>query len=115
MSEEQTFNKLRRCPLEEVEKAVEAVPTIAPTFTFFDSTHLRSEFLPNISLYLDRVEAIEKCGWTVTDFYVELERRAIISAVAAFNNDMKFPPELIDRARKTFPNIKITQASITLE
>lgn len=116
MEEKQTFNRLRRAPVDEVLKLLEDVKRPSPVFTLgANSPYERSHFYPEIVFYLERMALLKEHGWEPEEFYMELEKRSITKMVKEYNDSIAFPREFIDRVKKIFPNIRFTPAILELE
>jgi hypothetical protein len=115
MDEERTFNKLRQTPVEEMLVLLDRIPRPAPLFAFNDNMFNRSEFFPEITFYLERVALLKEHGWTVEEFYLALEKSAIMALVKKYNETTQFPQEFLERAKRSFPNLKFTPAKLELE
>lgn len=112
-----TFRRLKRSTLEEVSKAYSQARTgLSPVYSLgssmYDISHIRNK---ELMLHHERLRILEEHGWTFDDFVKESEREAILEEIKLLNASIHFPQELIDRAKKFFPNLKITEARIELE
>jgi hypothetical protein len=113
--EDRTYKRLRQTPIEDMIVLMANVPRPSHLFNLAGNVFNRPEFYPEIQLYLERVKLIKDNGWEVEDFFIALEKRSVIEMVREYNEALVFPVDVIDRARKIFPNVKFTPASITLE
>jgi hypothetical protein len=111
--EEKTFNRLRRTPYEEMEGHLDSVPKYPPVFNLGGQVFETRKH--EIVRHYQKIKILEKHGWTLEEYVLEMERRNIITAVNQYNKDNTFPQELVDRAKEFFPNAKFTQAKIELE
>jgi len=115
MSQKRTFDKLRQPPLGEMLEMVNAIQRPSPSYSLGNSAHTRDHYYEDIQFHLERVALLEKNGWTYEDFLLALERKSILSQVRDYNAEYQFPQEIVDRAKRFFPNARFTQASIELE
>ena len=115
MTEDDTFNKLRQTPVDELLNLIGTIKRPAPLFSLSNTLYERDNFFPEIAFYLERIKVITDNGWQVDDFYRELEKRSILLLVKEYNTSIEFPQEFIDRAKLSFPNLKFIQASRELE
>ncbi len=115
MSQKKTFNKLRQPPLEEMVEKLNALQKPPPVYILGSAAHVRDDYYTDIQFHLERVMLLEKHGWNYKDFLMALEKRSILEQIKEFNDNSQFPTELVDRAKRFFPNAKFTQASIELE
>ena len=115
MSQKKTFDKLRQPPLEEMVEKLNALQKPPPVYVLNGIAHIRSDYYPDIQLYLERIELLDNNGWDYKDFLLALEKKSILEQIKEFNDNTQFPTELVDRAKRFFPNAKFTQASIELE
>ncbi len=116
MSEEQLFNKLRQTPILEVIELLDKIkrPT-SQLLNMSDNIVDSKNYYHNMTHIIEKVKLLNKHGWDIEEFQKELEKMAIISLVDDFNAFIRFPQELIDRAKIFFPNVKFNKASIELE
>jgi len=112
-TEEKTFNKLRRTPFEEMETHLDSVPKYPPVFNL--SGQIFETRKHEIVRLYQKIKILEKHGWTLEDYVLEIEKRNILYAIDQYNKDNSFPQELVDRAKEFFPNARFTQAKIELE
>ena len=113
--EENTFNKLRRLPVPEMLVLLNEIKMPPPMFQISNVVYERSKFYNDISYHYEKVKLLERHGWGLEEFVLEIEKRIILEQVRLFNEDKKFPSEIIERAKRFFPNAKFTEASIELE
>jgi len=114
-SQKRTFDKLKQPPLDEMIDKLNALLKPAPVYVINGIHHIRSDYYPDIQLYLERIQLLDDNGWDYRDFLLALEKRSILEQIKEFNDNTQFPTELVDRAKKFFPNAKFIQASIELE
>jgi len=115
MSQKRTFDKLKQPPLSEILDMLYAIKKPSPVYILGGTAHARDDYYADIQFHLERVMLLEQHGWTYEEFFMALEKRGILEQVRDFNDNMGFPAESIDRAKRFFPNAKFTQASIELE
>lgn len=115
MDEEKTFNRLRRNSLDEMIKLISEVKKPPPVFNFGNTVFERADFYPEVAFYFENIALLNKHGWSVEDFYTEIERKAVLDMVREYNDSIGFPEQIIERAKRLFPNAKFTQAKIELE
>jgi len=115
MDEEQTFNKLRRIPLEDMLVLLSNANLPPPLFTLGSRIYERSDFYNEMNFELEKIKMLKDNGWGIDDFYIELEKRSILKIVKEYNNSLIFPQELLDRITRSFPNAKFIPAKIELE
>jgi len=115
MSEKQTFDKLRRCTLDEMTDKLSNIKKLSPMFMFGTVVHERTDLFPELSYNLEVIKTLESNGWTVEDFYLATEKKYITNIVDRYNTEIQFPQELLDRALRSFPDAKFTHAKIELE
>lgn len=131
MSEEKTFKKLKQLPYEdmleiyyqEIEK--KPVPpvvnlglnsTVDPnTFEKLGTLYTKDYRPPSLVRLDTQLRILKENGWELEDFMLEVEKRAIIHEVNVHNNNIRFPEELLQRAKHFFPNMKFTEAKLELE
>lgn len=115
--EESTFNRLRRIPLDElIGRLREVRSTALPPCPFSGAQHsAKSKLNIDVSTFTKRVQVIEESGWTVEELDRELERQHILDWVDEFNQNITIPAEVLDSARRHFPNVKFIPARIELE
>lgn len=118
MTEEATFNKLKRTPLEEMMYIINSVDKpIIPRAVM----NLNGNVIEQSSIYMQLarhhhyVELLKDHGWNYIDFMTELERKTILEHIQSYNDNLEFPASIIEHARKFFPDVKFTQAKIELE
>ena len=114
-SEEQTFNKLKQPSVDKMMDMLANIKRPPPVYAFGNATHMREEYYSDIQFHLERVKLLEDHGWKYDESFLALEKRSILSQIKEFNGNNQFPIELVDRAKRFFPNAKFTQASIELE
>lgn len=115
MSQQKTFDKLRQLPVDEMLEKLEGVRKPPPVIWTGAVGQPRNNYYADIQYHLERVKLLEDHGWKYEDFFLELEKRSILELIKEFNDNTQFPQELIDRAKRFYPNAKFTQASIELE
>jgi hypothetical protein len=115
MTEQTTFNKLKRCSFKDIKQILEGIGTRLPMIRFNDFAYQYPDYSRKLTYHLELVKACEENGWNLDDLYMELEREVVISVVVAYNESIKFPQEVLDRAKAVFPNVKFTEAKIELE
>ena len=115
MSQKRTFDKLKQPPLSEMLEMLYAIKKPPPVYILGGTAHARDDYYADIQFHLERVMLLEQHGWKYEEFFMALEKRSILEQVKEFNDNIQFPTELIDRAKRFFPNAKFTQASIELE
>lgn len=115
MSQAKTFNKLKQPPLEKMLDMLCEIKRPPPVYSLGSVTHSRDDYYSEIQYHLERVMLLEQHGWKYDEFSLALEKRSILAQIKEFNNNTEFPMELINRAKKFFPNAKFTEASIELE
>lgn len=116
MNEEKTFNILRRCSVDEMEKYLMNIPSpIDPVISVCGIAIYRDGCWSEVNRYMDWIQCLEEHGWSVVDFSLELEKRSIKEIIKEINGLDNFPQDLITRVLKTFPNAKFTPASIEVE
>lgn len=115
--EESTFNRLRRIPLDELIERLKAVRSTAlPLCPFNGAQHsAKSRLQIDVSIFTKRIQVIEESGWTVEELDRELEKQHILDWVTEFNQNITIPNEVMDSARRHFPNVKFIPARIELE
>jgi hypothetical protein len=77
--------------------------------------HERTDLFPELSYNLEVIRTLELNGWNVEDFYLATEKKYITNMIDSYNTEIRFPQELLDRALKSFPNVKFIHAKIELE
>lgn len=117
MSEDKTFNRIRRCSLEEMITHLNNIIKPPPIISMGNVCYERSEFYSELNFYFERIRCLQEYGWEIEDFYVELEKQSILHLVNEFNTSVSagFPQLIMDRAKKIFPNFKFIPAKIELE
>lgn len=108
-SPEKTFRALKRVPLEEMEAHLRAARPIYAPMTIHSSS------VSEASRYYEIVQCLKQYGWEFEDYVFEIEKRNIKSAIHQHNIDCAFPTELVERAKRFFPNARFVQAEIILE
>lgn len=115
ITEKETFDKLRQLPLNEMFAKIRALEEL-PQIINVGNTHITSnQYYSKIQYHLEHVKLLEENGWKYEEFYLALEKKSIMSIIKQYNDSLVFPSELLDRARKSFPNLKFTPGSIELE
>lgn len=114
MSEDDTFKVLKRLPHSEMMYKIVAIPRLSPVVSLGGMGIQTKDLYPDILRHHEIIKMLEEHGWTFDDFCIEAERKAIVSAVDLYNKQLEFPQELIDRAKKLFPNVRFTEAKIEL-
>lgn len=114
-SEQDVYRRLKRCTVDEMLIALQALPRPAAVYNFGGMIISRDNYYPEIALHYARIKCMEDNGWTLEDFYMELEKRAILLMVKDYNDSIEFPQAVIDRAQQLFPNAKFTYARIEFE
>ena len=113
--EEKTFNKLRQIPVPEMLVLLNNIKLPPPLFQIANVVYERSKFYNDISYHYERVKLLEEYGWGLEEFVLEVEKQTILEQVKLFNDDTKFPHELVERAKRFYPNARFIEASIELE
>jgi len=115
--EAKTFNRLRRIPFEKMEEHLNNIPKHSPVYNLgrevFESVFEGRKH--ELVRHYEQIKVLEKYGWNLEDYVLELEKRNIMDAINQYNRDGTFPQELVERAKKFFPNARFTQAKIELE
>jgi len=118
MSEENTFNVLKRTPYHEMMTILQNQPSpIVPRPVI----HINGIMIEQSSFYIQMMRnhhfimILEENGWGYEEFLEEMEKVTIMNHIHAYNDSIEFPSGIIDHARKYFPNIKFTPAKIELE
>lgn len=120
-TEDDTYRKLVRIPFEEMYERVRNImdndPTkISPVLKLGNVVIERKKYYhPLVVRHYAYIKELEKGNWTVEDFSIECEKKAIIDMVEEYNQSIDFPAEIIYRAKEFFPNIKFTPAKLELE
>ena len=114
-TEEQTFDKLRQLPIDKMLDMLGDIEKPSPIYSLGHSAHPRTDYYSDIQFHLERIKLLEDHGWKYEDFLLALEKRSILEQIKDFNDNNQFPSELVNRAKRFFPNAKFTQASIELE
>jgi hypothetical protein len=112
---EDTFDKLRRIPLDEMEELFSNVTRSISQYQWGNNVYDGRDFYPDIVLATERSVLLEINGWTMQEFYLELEKNAIRHAVNEYNKSVALPADIVDRARRVFPHATFTSPQITLE
>lgn len=115
MTEKKTFDRLRRCSFTEIKEIIEKARVPTPMYNFGDTVYQRAPFNEKLVAHLELIRLCDKHGWDLADLYLELEREAVTTAVSVYNNSIRFPDGIIERAKMVFPNAKFTEAKIELE
>jgi len=115
MSKKRMFDKLRQIPVGEMLEKLHEIRRPSPAVRLGEITKLRDDYYTDIQFHFERVKLLEKHGWKYEEFLLELEKKSILDLIRTFNDNTQFPTELVDRAKKFFPNAKFIQASIELE
>jgi hypothetical protein len=117
MDEEETFKTLKRIPYDEMMKKWDeyAVP-IPPVFKIGAICFERQIHYPQTTFLYEKTKVMEENGWTLEDFAYESEKRAVKMYIDEINKQLSSTsPEIMDHARKFFPNLEFIPASIKLE
>lgn len=114
MSEDDTFKVLKRLPHSEMMDKLVAIPRLSPVVSLGNTGVQTKDLYPDILRHYEIIKTLEHNGWTFEDFCIETERKAIVNAVSMYNQQLEFPQELVDRAKKLFPNVRFTEAKIEL-
>lgn len=112
---EDTFNKIRRIPLDEMEELFSNVKRGISLYQWGNNVYDGRDFYPDIVMATERSVLLETNGWTMQEFYLELEKNAIRYAVSEYTKSVKLPVDIVERAKRVFPNATFTEASIKLE
>ncbi|HEY6435460.1 MAG TPA: hypothetical protein VIY47_02640 [Ignavibacteriaceae bacterium] len=119
MDESKTFDKLRRIPLEDMNKIVDINnfrAKVAPSVVWGDfSFDSSSYFKRELELHKWRLSLLADNGWTFEDFMVENEKNAIKLMISDYNAKNSIPNDLLDRIRMVFPNAKFSSAKLEIE
>ena len=116
--EENTFNRLRRVSLEELVERLQNIPrSHFPPCPFTGPQNTPKNRLMNMDVLalVRRVQVIEESGWTVEELDRELEKNMVIDWVTEFNTSITIPQQILDSARRYFPNVRFIPAKIELE
>ena len=108
MSEDDTFKVLKRIPHSDMMDKIVAIPRLSPVVSLGGMGIQTKDLYPDILRHYEIIKTLEENGWTFDDFCVEAERKAIVRAVDLYNQQLEFPHELIDRAKKLLPDVKFT-------
>jgi len=119
MTEKRTFDKLRQIPLEEMRTKLENMPRMPPMFPgagMIGSSGVlhRADYYSEINYYHERIRLLKENGWEFEEFGMALEKQAVLDMIRDFNDTVQFPQEILDRAKRFFPNAKYTPAGIEL-
>jgi len=114
MTEEATFDKLRRCTLEQMTTCLEQIVKLPPVMILGNKHCDIHDYYPTSMYYSQREKCFKDNGWTGEDYYYAKEKEAVIQMVDAYNESIQFPKEVIERAKRIFPNITFTEAKITI-
>lgn len=121
MNEDDTARRLRRISFDEMYQRVKDImdndPTkISPIYKLGSVVVERTTFYhPLVVRHYAFIKVLEAGFWTLEEFFVECEKKAIIEQVKEFNESLEFPQEIINRAKEFFPDIKFTPAKLELE
>lgn len=121
MSEEKTFRYLKRIPYDEISRKVhefnlDQAVNISPVYSLGSVTVERKKYYePVIVRHYLLIKILEAGGWTLEEFAHEMEKQAVIQQVKEFNEGLKFPQEIIERAKQFFPNVKFITAKLEIE
>jgi hypothetical protein len=120
MSEDTTFRMLKRIPFDEMYKRVEEAFSegngISPIYKLGTVVVERKTYYnPLIVRHYAFVKVLEEGSWTIEEFAIECEKKAIIEQVKTFNDENQIPQEIINRAKQFFPNAKFIHAHVELE
>lgn len=121
MNEDDTARRLRRISFDEMYEQVKDImshdPTkISPVYKLGTVVVERTRFYhPLVVRHYAFTQVLEAGHWTLEEFCVECEKRAIIEQVKEYNESLEFPQEIIDRAKEFFPNVRFTPARLELE
>jgi hypothetical protein len=117
--QDNTYHKLRQTPFEEVwrlyDDYADTVSKLSPVYAIGNTNVERRSFYPDIIRHNERIVFLRSHGWSIDDFCLALEKRAILIQIEIFNRDNVFPIEIIERAKTFWPNAKFIPASIELE
>lgn len=112
--EEKVFDKLKQTPLDEMCVLLENIVRPPIMFPLSNGVYDRSNYYHDMTFVIDKINLLKQHGWAVEDFQLELERTAILGIINDFNDSLQFPQEIVDRAKKFFPNIVIRPATVDL-
>jgi len=115
MSQQDTFNKLKQIPIDEMIEKFSQVKRLQPVYQIGNLNVDTRDYYSDMRFHLERITVLEEHGWDYKDFLLALEKRAILTIIKDFNDSMEFPQDLLDRAKRFFPNAKFTKANIELE
>lgn len=121
MNEDDTYRRLVRIPFDEMYERVKDImdhdPTkISPVYKLGNVVVERTKFYhPLVVRHYAYIKELEKGNWTIEEFSIECEKKAIIDQVKEYNSSVEFPAEIIERAKEFFPNLKFTPAKLELE
>ena len=119
MDQDDTYRKLVRIPLNEMEALLDIknfTPMGAPVFSWNDSTYeVGTYWKRELDLHRWRVQQLDSNGWTFEDFFKEVEKRNIQNLVNDFNARNSVPPGLLARIQEFFPNARLEPAKLELE
>lgn len=115
MDEEATFNKLRQLPIDDMNAKLNGLQKPSPTYNWNGQQIFRADHYHEIAFHYERVKLLKDNGWEFEDFILANEKHSILTMIAEYNLQNPFPNELVERAKRFFPNAAFTQASITLE
>ena len=111
-SEQATFDKSRQPPLDEMLDILALIKKTHYGILFGGVMSHRTDHYAEIQFHLERVSVLKEHGWDYVDFQLALEKRSIVEQINEHNENIKFPDELVERAKRFFPNAKFTQAKI---
>lgn len=119
MSESDTFNKLRRIPVEEMESLIDInnFKTLHPPIQQWGDIvyDIGKHWNRELELHRWRMQLLEENGWTFDEFFKEIEKSNIRKLVAQFNESLLVPPGLMERIKIFFPDAKLLPARLELE
>ncbi|HEY6437746.1 MAG TPA: hypothetical protein VIY47_14240 [Ignavibacteriaceae bacterium] len=105
---------MKRIPFEDMEKKLKnEIQFSPPVFNLGNSIFESKKH--ELVVHYQRIKLLEKYGWDLESFVLEIEKRNIVNAINQFNESNGFPEDLVDRAKEFFPNARFTQARIELE
>lgn len=117
MSEDKTFDKLRRVPLHEMlvilreSKSPVARPVLQLGGTVIEQSSLYMQLMRNYNW----IQILKENGWDYHEFLLEVEKDTLKNHIDTYNDSIEFPEGLIEHAKEFFPNIKFTPAKIEFE
>jgi hypothetical protein len=91
-------------------------PDIPPIYKINEQTFERKVHYPETTWIYEKVKMLEEHGWTLEGFTYESEKRAAEFAIKQLNEKFEglIPQDIIDHARKYFPNLTIILPKIDL-